>query len=163
MSAAEVRALLPGVFRRYHRITSVRNPFTKCVSQFYWKKRDSGLAAQPAEAQIQIFREWLRTDDITASDRNKYLLDDEIVVDSVIHYERLARELTTLCARLGLPWDVAQLSVAKGGYRNVAIPFASFFDHAAADVVREKFDYEFRCFGYSDDPANAGCAPLHTA
>jgi hypothetical protein len=163
MSAAEVRALLPGVFRRYRRVTSIRNPFSKCVSQFYWKKRDSALTAQPAEAQIQIFREWLRTDDITASDRNKYLLGEEIVVDYVVHYERLTRELTALCARLGLPWDVTQLSVAKGGYRNIAIPFANFYDDAAADVVREKFGFEFRCFGYSDDPANASCPPTHCA
>lgn len=162
MSAAEVQALLPGVFRRYRRITSVRNPFSRCVSQFYWKNRNNTLAAQSTEAQIQFFREWLRTDEITASDRNKYLLGDEIVVDYVIHFERLTRELTALCARLGLPWDVTQLSVAKGGYRNVAIPFGTFYDEAAADVVREKFDFEFRCFGYSDDPAHAACPPLHT-
>ena len=79
-------------------MSSIRNPFTKAISQFYFKNKQEKFMLNGSLCQeelVKIFRAWVQnTSEIVASDRNKYV-DDEgnYIVSKMIRYENLQYDL----------------------------------------------------------------------
>ena len=110
MPAVEIRRLFPDLFNAYLRVSSIRNPFTKAISQFYFKNKQEKFMLNGSLCQeelVKIFRAWVQnTSEIVASDRNKYV-DDEgnYIVSKMIRYENLQYDLEFFCKELGVKFS----------------------------------------------------------
>lgn len=163
MPAVEIRRLFPDLFNAYSRVSSIRNPFTKALSQFYFKNTGKEFLLTGSlyqEELVKTFRAWVQnTREIVASDRNKYI-DDEgnYILSKMIRYENLQYDLEFFCKELGvkfsnsdLPWLNKKRTASKPDVKQ-------FFDQSTKEIIEERFGFEFEFFGYSrnlDDIHNA--------
>jgi hypothetical protein len=151
--ARDVRdALDPAFWARALKITSVRNPFTRVVSSFYWHGANKGedLAALPEARQVRRFRRMVREGRFH-DDWDIVSIDGAFVPELLIRQEHLEEDLTALADRLGLDTARTRLPVTKktaasGGGRP---SYAALYDAATADIVRQRFDWAFTHGGYA--------------
>jgi hypothetical protein len=104
MPAWEARlALGEHVWSTYLKVTVERNPWEKAMSMYYWRH---------PEPPRPTLRRFLRRQEKSSirlgrppalSNWPIYAIDDEVAVDVVIEYARLASQLEALVGRLGLP------------------------------------------------------------
>ncbi len=138
ISAAEVRDLVaPDVWRDYHKVAFVRNPWDRAMSSYFWRAHRHGSTAD--------FDEWL-------AHRNNGLwsiisIDDDVAVDQVGRYESLEADVRAACERVGLPFD-GWLPSAKGGVRAGTPHYRDFLTPAQADVIAVQCAREIEEFGY---------------
>ncbi|WP_121631366.1 sulfotransferase family 2 domain-containing protein [Tropicibacter alexandrii] len=153
-AAEDLKAQLPPkVWRRYEKITVVRNPFAKVLSGFFWRNRGQTLSDHPDQL-IPRFRKSVR--DGNVSDDRKivfvrgWLRRDKFVPDTVLHAERLGPDLARLTERLGLESSRTSLPVTKSsGNKARVLPLTEWYDDETADIVRDRLDWMFRAGGYS--------------
>lgn len=113
MSAADVKSHLGAqVWNRSKKITIVRNPYDRIVSQyFYDQKAGGGLS----------FDSWIKSNpELLAINDNQYLIDGDEALDIYIRYEFLEEDIQNLERQVpslqGLYQQFSELS-AKGGIR----------------------------------------------
>lgn len=136
ISAAEARRLLgPEVFDAAFKISIVRNPYDKLVSQFFWDTRDVG--GNPS------FAGWLRRHPERLADNNsQYMIGPDTVIDFFIRYEHLEEDMRALETKVP---DLADLHrtfsgiSAKGSIRPKSARARDIFDGAADLVAAVRF------------------------
>jgi hypothetical protein len=168
MSAQEVRDNIgEDVFKNYHKISIVRNPYTKILSKYFWEMNDHhGITVD----------EWL---DLDRDALNLHIhcipgcsVNGTPACDTYIKYENLHAELKDICLKIGindldlnhLPNNKALNSkqpmdkMDKFGIKNMYIEFKSSLDswkHILSEKTKsriyEKHKREFELFDYSND------------
>lgn len=108
-SAAQVRSLVaPDVWERYTKIVVERDPWDRFLSLWRWKTRKQPRSIDEFLGEVEALaadapnhpqrRQWWTTWPI-------YTIDDRIVVDIIVRYERLEDELHSALSRVGIGWD----------------------------------------------------------
>ncbi|WP_171321480.1 hypothetical protein [Halovulum dunhuangense] len=161
MSATEIRDRLGrDRWGAYAKITSIRNPFDKALSQYLWHTRlPEPRDLHEAAAFRPAFTAHLRAYP-GLTDHHTLHVDGAYAPDLTIRYEHLAQDLSDVCARLHLQWEPDRLAVTKRT-RDGRLPLDAFYDDEAAAIVRDRYAWIFDRFGYAADPATPLPAPHH--
>lgn len=141
LAADEIRRRMPpGTWERYFTFCVERNPWDKVVS--YWAYGRRQWAGFPED-----LRDFVASDALAeVSDWGLYTVDDEILVDRVLRYERLADELPAVLDRIGLDPGI-ELPRSKSGFRDRR-PHWEVLGPQEARRIEEVFHREIRAFGY---------------
>lgn len=164
MPAAEIRdALGADVWRRYRRVTTVRDPFDAAVSRYHWQLARRGLpeAADFADTRA-AFRD-LVTGPSYESDHDLVHLDGAFAADRVIRFETLAADLAAVRRELAPDAAPAPLPHAKRTSDRRRRPVADYYDEASIAAVRRNGAWAIDRFGYPDRPdagVNAHADPI---
>lgn len=149
-TAKLVRAFDPEAWASYRKYCFVRNPFEHAVSDYFWRK---------APEQQVSFAEFLRRkrdparpdpEHLIATPSTNwpiYTIDDEVAVDFVGRYERLAEDVRTMFSEIGLDPEMAVLPGAKSHTRKRS--FREMYDDETRGLVEEVHAKELARFGYS--------------
>jgi hypothetical protein len=120
--ARRLAAAFPREWRDYRKLAVARNPWDKTVSDYFW--RIQRLRRPPSfAAYVQALA---AGDDLggvvpLAFHDNWPMLsiDDQVVAEHVVRFERLQGELAAALTQLGVDWD-GWLPRSKGGHRRAA-------------------------------------------
>jgi hypothetical protein len=149
--------LPPEVWASYLKVSIVRNPWDRAVSLYTWKTRNDptmkprkrlvhrlGIPFDETGELQKLFCKFVRGNWET-NDRY-YIIDDELCIDFVIHYESLQDDLRALCGRLG----VAELSLPrlKSGIRPGQYHYSQYYNDESRAIVEERHRHDIRLFGY---------------
>jgi hypothetical protein len=159
VDAKTIRRKVPaGIWNSYFKFSIIRNPWDRTVSDFFWKwRQDPAIAPRkrfyhhlgiPFNELAQIrkpFTEFLMSDEFENNDRF-YIIDDQLCVDFVIHYETLLEDVREVCKRIGLP--PVELPNLKTGFRQKRHHYSEYFDEESKAIVAEKHKNDIRLFGY---------------
>lgn len=176
MSALSVRRLIGrDIWRRYAKITTVRNPYDRMVSMFY-----SRMKPEDREAAIHAPFDRVRADFLTflrhtgtSNNLNKLTIRTRYVIDHVLYFENLEEEFAELAVSLGL--SGTDLPRFKTDRRRRDEPMRDYYTEEARHLVAESAGFELAFFGYSFEkgPNRKGLAgrstdflthaPLHIA
>jgi hypothetical protein len=147
MTALEVyRKLGYRTFNRYRRISIVRNPFDKVLSQFFFRlRKPEGFAADKAK-----FNDYVRTAKRLPVDRNIYSIKKIICCTHLMFYERLQEDFNAVLNELSNgEHRETELGHHKAGFRDKTIPYQEYYEPDTSDLVAAAFDFELENFGYS--------------
>jgi len=172
MTAPEISSALgPERFNDYLKITTVRNPFDRLVSEFMYKnarrkRRPIGalidrLVRKPSgkDANIRKFRKWLRRGR-WKSDYDILHVGGRFVPDILIRFENLAADLRTLSDRLGVNLHADMLPVTKPGPApgKRTAPH-EFFGPREVGFLRTNESWIFKETDYPDHPTEYEVSP----
>jgi hypothetical protein len=148
----DIRARLPAHMDAYFTFAFERNPWDKCVSQYYWE-----LQGEPGVG----FDEWLMHTHGATLPYNwpLYTIDDKLAVDALYRWEDLPHALFLAQLRGEAPenendvvdskWFDGWLPHAKGHCRPKNVHYSRLYRNAATrEFVEEKFEKEIRFFRY---------------
>jgi len=151
--AAEVlRDLGAERFNAYTKITTVRNPFDRCVSVFHW--RNAGLAKRARSfADLRgDFRNFIKSLDWKTDEPNVFV-DGKFIINRAIRFEHLSEDLADIFKTLGLPPRCAALPHTKStADTRKSYPVADYYDQTCIDIVRTRLSWVFDIFDYPNHP-----------
>lgn len=151
--AASVQAAFPKEFTNYRKFSVVRNPWTKTVSDYFWRIKN----VQSPPSFADFVRAIELGDSLNGVLRLRYhdnwpiyTIDNEIITDRMIRFESLADDLKETCSDFGIPFD-GWLPNAKGNHRpktgKKSSP-ASYYTNELRDTVGQLYENEINAFGY---------------
>lgn len=154
MSASEVRcALGPRRWRRYYKISSIRNPFDRMISLFIWKNRRN-INFKNFSEQKDAFSRFVTSTELT-SDYQMVHIDDVLIADFFIRYENLLKDMSSLSVSIGLDLDLADLPhVKKMKRRRLSNSVSDFYNSETANLFLNSHDWVFKKFNYHLWPAD---------
>jgi|SaaInlV_165m_DNA_1040744.scaffolds.fasta_scaffold61893_2 hypothetical protein len=126
----------------YLTFTIVRNPWDRVVSDFFYCKKHSLVGKDVT------FREDVLS---TIDSRERWKrpcydwisLNDKIVVDNIIRFEKLNEGFDDLCERLGVP-DIKLPHLNKTKHAH----YTDYYDNETRRLVAEKYAKDIEHFGY---------------
>lgn len=125
------------LWKDYFTFTVERNSFDKAVSRYHW---------HPGRSRPPMEEFFARSPVLHLSDWPTYTVNDDVIVDRVVRFERLQDDLDEVADRLGLP--ALSLPRAKGGHR----PEKSHYSDVLSPMSRARIEIvcakEIRHFGY---------------
>lgn len=151
------------VWNNSFKFCSVRNPFDKAVSAFYWSKNPrNGKAKNSAKLKLKKgirsisksflkweFGRWLRKGGIEVlKDRDRYMIDGEVCMDQFICFENLEDDVRSVCEKVDVPYDANRFPNLKSGVRSEQYSTSDHFNAASIDIVKEAFSWEISYFDY---------------
>lgn len=153
MSASQCRrALGRKKWNTYAKIATVRNPFDRMLSSYFWRNKHIDPNQEDSAAVITGFRNFIANANWN-DDTDIVTLNGKFVIDHAIRYEKLEEDLTKLIADLDLPISVDELPQSNtSGNKERAIPIEHFFDNATTKIVRERQAWVFDNFDYPPEP-----------
>ena len=151
--ATTISEHFPEAWSSYKKFCVVRNPWTKTVSDYFWRIKNTKTPPSFEDFVAAVERR----DPLGGIVRVRYhdnwplyTIDDQIVADEVIRFENLVPDLTAACARLSIPFD-GWLPRAKGSHRpksgKKSDPW-SFYTPELRDTVGRLYEKEINAFGY---------------
>ena len=148
MSARKVRRQVDiDTWQGYLKFATIRNPFSKVVSSYFFKKYRAELPVGTPEEERIAFREWVLADKFPV-DRRIYCIGDEYILDDVIRYEALENDLGRVCTKLQIPWHKEKLGRSKGGIRPGWATPAFLYDGETRQQIERVYAFEMDKFGY---------------
>jgi hypothetical protein len=179
MSAIEVRQRVERkVWDNYLKFTIVRNPYHKLVSYFHhlWHLFDSEQWFDLPDYRRKIhniiwraqtfgvddvvgkFRQWLYSEYLLDKlpmypgfvvDRDKYMINGDLVVDEIIRQESIVGGIELICHKTGVPFDEGSIPRLKSHMRKKNITASEYYDDVSKSIVRDRYLYEIEMFGYT--------------
>ncbi len=140
------------MFDNYFKFTFVRNPFSKCLSEYFWEKTHFNESLN--------FKDWVKLklgDLINQSENNiimrqkhnleqyKFIYDklDNCLVDFIGRFENLQQDFDFVCDKIGIPKQ--QLPhVNKSKHKH----YTEYYDDQTREIVAEKYAKDIEYFGY---------------
>ena len=157
MSARKVRRLVGrGAFRRYEKITTMRNPYARMVSMFHSRMSPSDraeIADLPFDDVRRRFGRWLG-EARPSNNLNKLTIRHRYVIDRVVYFERLAEDFGALAAHFGLP--TAELPRFKSDRNLRPERWIDYYDEDTRALVERGSAFELAYFGYRFAAGSAG-------
>jgi hypothetical protein len=150
MPASKLRTEIgEDIWEHYFKFTIIRNPFDKMVSAFFHfeKSQNPDKYSMDNLTDIQRFRNWV-SDGGKILDRDIYLINGKVAVDYFIRFESLKEDIETVCQKLQLDYDLADLPTLKSEHRDRTIKLKDFYDTPTEKIVRELFKFEIEYFDY---------------
>lgn len=129
----------------YFKFCVVRNPYDKLISAFFFFNRDNIRD----DDVIHSFRSWLKGKiNKRITDRNKYVIDEEICVDYFIRYEDLENGIKHICSVINVPFEKENIRNLKSGLRKKVL-IRDFYDEQTIQIVKRIYGFELETFNYS--------------
>lgn len=154
-SAAFVHRMLGDeAWAAHPRITSVRNPFDRTVSYFYYKLSTMGeqIGDTNFEAVRRRFSEFVRGKR-WHDDREIVFLKGRYIIDHAVRFEHMADDLRAIAAKLDLPLDRGSIPVTKstsGARKTHDVP--EYYDQGLVEIVKSRMSWVFDHFDYPLEP-----------
>lgn len=157
--AKTIRDSLPStIWDGYFKFSITRNPWDRALSYFFWDRRQDTTLTPPKRLYHNLgvpyddftpvkekFAEFVRGRTLENNDRF-YVTDDQLCVDFVIRYERLADDADAVCDRVGIP--KMQLPRLKAGIRKGKRHYTEYYDDETRDIVADLHRNDIRLFNY---------------
>lgn len=153
--ASAIMRAFPDVWNSYHKFCVVRNPYERVVSLYYWRVRNRQPTNPPTFADfVSGLYHGLNAGNIPPRHWDNwpiYTVDDTIVVDRVVRYEKLHEDLRLLYHDLQLPSEIELLRAKQAIPKSTS--FRELYSPTEIRIVTELFHKEIEKFGYkfSDD------------
>lgn len=133
-------------WKDYFKFCVERNPWDKTVSHYQMLRNDPSVAWMGAPQTLeQYFKNGVLCHNL------QYYTDykrDNIIVDRVLKYENLDRELGEVCSMLGIPYGGSIGVRAKGEHRKVSTSYREMFTGEQRRIVEQRFAREIEIHGY---------------
>ncbi len=143
------------LFDQYLKISSVRNPYDRCLSLFLWRKR----SLKPNELSPDDFRfafEFFLLNEQWHNDLQITHIKGSNILNDVIRYESLVSDLQRISALVGFKSDVGDLAITKSTKASRAgKPISDFFTKKAKDTVLKRMAWVFDEYNYSPNIEDA--------
>lgn len=152
--AETIARAFPEEWKTFRKFCVVRNPWTKTVSDYFWRIKNLSDPPSFAEFVGAIERGDPMGDIVRVRYHDNwplYTIDNQVIADEVVRFENLVPGLTEACARLDIPFD-GWLPRAKGNHRPKTGARAdplSFYTPELRDTVGRLYEKEIDTFGYS--------------
>ena len=161
MPALRVRQMVGSrVWRRYRKITVVRNPWDRIISFWRWRQRRMKQAVTLEEFITAIesgSNETMKACSALGWDNWPiYSIDDVVVADEVIRYENLNEDLRRVCGEIGIA--LTELPRAKTGIRKPQ-DTTDILTRSQCARIAALFKKEIEVFGYVEPHQ---CNPTHS-
>jgi hypothetical protein len=143
-------------YHKLHSFTVVRNPWSKVVSQYNFRKQtnQNDLGVNPIS-----FKEWLKK---TYGDfREERYVDDpkmfqpqvewlkdlngEVSIDSILRFESLEEDYNSLKKELGLSSSLKHRNSSK------KVDYSTYYDDESVAIISNFFREDIKLFGYQYD------------
>lgn len=139
------------------KITTVRNPFDRCISGFFWRR----YGGKTPPTDLSILRAGVEDFCLIkkfSDDRDIYYDRGAFVPDVCLRYENLENDLRAFCSEHGIDTSKCALPRTKmtGGKRG-GYALAEFFTPRAIQAVQQSYGWAFDRFGYAPTPPQATC------
>jgi len=152
-SSAEVVRAFVGreVWDSYYKFCFDRNPWDRLVSLYHWRIRRLNFTPDFKEFVYATLSE-----DRATQKRYKaggffnwpmYCIDGAVAVDFIGRFESLNDDFRSVMQRLNLDWQ-SDLTHAKGGHRNTARDYRSYYDDELLEYTTKAFAWEIEHLGY---------------
>lgn len=121
MEIREIKKILkPELFKKYFKFAVVRNPYDQVISDYYDQIK------RPEHQSYENFDDYLnkRSKYFFYKNYRKIAINNKLLIDGVIKYEKLENDLKKICKRLKIPTKILKdLSKTKahGGLREMGI------------------------------------------
>ena len=156
-----------GKWSRYLKVASLRNPFDKAVSWYWFMARKHGLNQ---DDPVRNFRDFLRAKEAERYFRSRRDIDWRVthiarreIIDHYIRLEHLEDDFAVLFDRLGIEGVTLEVPKVKGETRKKdPLDVPEYFDAETTGIVHRNWGWIFDAGGYSRDPADAGRASRGT-
>lgn len=127
----------------YFKFTIERNPWDKCVSQWWFFKR--------RHKYKNVFEDYIKDASGLPVDWPKYAIDGKVGVDKVLRFENLYDGIPELGKLLNLPLTFDEFATyrLKLDQRPADDETAQYYDKDTSALVRDKFRNEIKEFGYA--------------
>jgi hypothetical protein len=146
MPAREVKQRVPAdVWNGYFKFCVERNPWDKLLSHYNMHAARKGGALSLEE---YLARGRFPINDFRYMDRS----GSKVIVDRIVRYENLVRELGEVFAQLNIPFDGTLGVVAKSEYRADRRPYQEVFNDQQRRIVEKAFAKEIELHGYRFEP-----------
>jgi len=163
VDALTIRNKVPAeIWDSYFKFSITRNPWDKVISDFFWKKRQDpainprkrfyhylGVPFNELDQLKAMFSEFLQSSQWTNNDRF-YIIDNQLCVDYVIHYENLLEDFSEVCKTIGL--ETCTLPRLKSGLRKQRYNYSEYFDEESKAIVAKAHENDIRLFDYEFNP-----------
>jgi hypothetical protein len=155
------QALGRETWRKYVKLTSVRNPFDRMVSAFHWMgRKQAALDRQSFDLTRAQFRDFVLSGDMP-DDLPIVHIGSRFVIDDTVRYETLQSDLQRLGGKLGfdpaatcLPLTKETSSLRQGrGYWD-------YYDTATTQAVQRQMAWVFDHYDYPPVPEPPLAAPI---
>lgn len=158
MPAYRIQAILGrDTFGEYTKVITIRNPFDRMVSNFYWHVKGAKIslsAMSPKEVKA-AFSAYLQND-YWLNDEQAAFIGGTYIPDFSIRYEHLAEDLGEFMRMKGLDPSRTKLPVTKRTRQDrQGLLVSDFYDAQQRDTVLGAFEWVFDRFDYSPDPKDA--------
>ena len=104
------------------------------------------MTSKPAVEVIRGFNEWVNDGAHMPTDRNKYLIGNEMAVDRILRYENLSNEVAEIAKHLDC--QLGPLQRYKSEYRDRKFGYRTYYGLQARHAVELAFRYELERFQY---------------
>lgn len=140
----------PERWDRYTKLTAVRNPFSRAVSQFYWQFVWRELEVpQDLDGNRTQFRDYIMSD-MFNSDFHVAHVNKVYCIDMAFRLEDIDGSIKRIGEKLDLPLSKVMLPRTKeNSHTKPNIDFHALFEPDLEQEVREKEAWVFEHFGYS--------------
>ena len=143
LPAHRIRELFPTEWEEYFKFCTMRDPFDKVASGFFFFN-----PSYDRNNTVQEFRTWLMTKQDTMVDRDRYMIEDEICMDYFIRYETLYDDIEMVCNHLGLDFEPENVPELKRDYRDRSLSLSELYDRDTIDLVTSHYEFELDYFNY---------------
>lgn len=146
-SAAQVKAFLPdSVFASYFKFAVERNPWDRQVSLYYQRalKHRSSEPNFSRDMGSFLYRSLHYT---RMRNWETYAINNQIAVDEVIRYERLAEGLAAVARKIGLPKNLP-IGDQRSGFRPAGFSYRDHYTPRTRQLVQDWYSREIAAFGY---------------
>ncbi|MEL6197473.1 MAG: sulfotransferase family 2 domain-containing protein [Pseudomonadota bacterium] len=149
-TAAQARRIIGAkTFDSYFKFAVERNPWDRQVSLYHHRCWKTG---RTPDFDRDMQSAWYRaTEYCRLNNWSIYAIGDEVVVNRLLRFETLARDLGALWADLGIAPPV--LERRRSEYRAERPHYASFYSDATRDLVGRWYAREIDALGYRFEPA----------
>ena len=158
MPAKLIKTLHPDLFDRYHKISIIRNPYQKAISLFLWLgplnySEAQNLSEHDPDQLLNLFSLFLQhqiKDTSLLSDKSRLLIDSQLVIDHILHFERITEDLKELINHLSLPLSIEQLGWYKpSNYNKLDHRLDQYYCDTSLEMVNEMCEWYFTLFSYN--------------
>lgn len=149
MSAAKVRRQVGAdVWRNYFKFATVRNPYARAVSMFFYRlppARRQALTDAPFATARAAFQAWLPQSDLRKN-LGKLTIGPRYALDHVLFQERLDADFAALARHIGAPGvALPRRNAGRHGRRE---HWREYYDAPSRAIVARACAFELAFFGY---------------
>lgn len=162
MRAQHVKKLVgDDVWNTYLKITSVRNPWDKTVSLYFWRKRKRPLYVHlrrilrgwpwygPAHRNnFKDFVKLMYEQGTLNEDKNITNIDGQLPDYYFIRFEHMHEDMEKLCHKMGVSYSADDMPQKKVGHRK-SNSYKEHYDEETIEYVRKAYETEIERFGYT--------------
>tara|TARA_A100001515_G_C4509653_1_gene189657 strand:- start:22 stop:645 length:624 start_codon:yes stop_codon:yes gene_type:complete len=132
------------VFDSYFKFASIRNPFDRAVSWFYYKEQ-----INPFPTEGKNFSEFILGGGLNGLDPHYGFLfiENKLICDDLIRYETLESDTKRILGKY-IDVDCIVYPHAKSHQRKVKKHYSKYYDDKLKEIVAEKYAKDIEYFGY---------------